>query len=238
MRNFRVAEQDLRGGDLLRYLRINKRNVQFHAKAALSKIVYCDGMPRSGSTLLFNIMRHVLLSDPDCRLSSGWVRQARHLPRAPIYLVKTHGLYPIDAWRAWRIAYSYRDPRDALVSAQRKFGDVPSISTLRKWVQDFAFAKKNANLMIRYETLIEDVPGTVTRIADLLERPVDVQKIIDDLPSDGQATDFPDQITLYHANHRTRTAKGEWRTILSPELQSQIKAEFGSWLEENGYGCC
>ncbi len=215
-------------GGSFEFMRINKRQVRFYAKARPSKIIFSDGMPRSGSTLLFNIIHQVLLSDPDCRLSSGWVSWGRHLPKAPIYLLKSHGLYPIDAWRAWRIAYSYRDPRDALVSAQRKFGQVPSILTVRKWVRDFAFAKKNADLMVQYEGLIEDIPGTVSLIADLLERPVDVQKVIDTLPSDGKVPDAPDEITLLYANHRTGTAKGEWRTILSPELQLQIKTEFGS----------
>lgn len=216
-------------------LRLNRRQLQFYAKAGRAKIIFSDGMPRSGSTLVFNIARLILQSDPDRKLSTGWVRDARRLPPADIYLIKTHGLNPVDAWRASRIIYSYRDPRDALVSHARKFGTVPTIDTCRQWIRDFDFAKKHAHLMLRYETAMSDLPRTIDRIAGLLKMPVDTREIAEGLPGDPAKRRGQDKETLFFEGHRTGTEAGDWREVLAPALQSQISEEFGPWLELHGY---
>jgi hypothetical protein len=220
------------------YLRINKRQVQFFAKAGFGRIIYADGMPRSGSTLLFNIIRLVLLSNPDCRLSSGWVRDARNLPAANTYLIKTHSLNALDTLRSNKTFYSYRDLRDALVSLLRKGGETPSMKTAHQWVEWFEAARKNAHLMVRYEDMTADVPAVVRLVAAEFGYEVDVDDIVSRLP-----TGAPDRssrapyspTTLLHQAHKTGTASGEWRTLFEPAFRRQINSELGWWFEQNGY---
>lgn len=220
------------------YLRVNKKQLQFLAGAGLAKIVYSDGMPQSGSTLLFNIARLVLQSNHGCKVSAGWVGDALDLPPADIYLIKTHGIKPLDAWRAHRFFHSFRDPRDALVSGLRKIGTQPTIEPVRAWMKWYAFAEKRADLMCRYETMIEDIPGTIRAVAGALGQMVDVDDIAKSIPMvapDRSGTVKRDKVTLMHRNHRTGTVAGEWRDIFPPALQRQISSEIGPWLERNGY---
>lgn len=216
-------------------LRINKRQLQFYIKAGRAKIIFADSMPRSGSTLIFNALRLLLKSNPDCDLQSAWVRDARSLPRANCYLIKTHGMNVIDAWRASRIVYSYRDPRVALVSLQRKFEAEPSIEYVRAWMRDFEFAEQRSDIMVRYETMREDLPATVARLAEVLGVKTDLDDILKQLNSSQGASNGIDKATLLHGSHATGTTDDEWRSVLSPELNAQIVQEFGPWLERQGY---
>lgn len=192
-------------------------------------------MPRSGSTLVFNALRLLLESDPDCDLQSAWVRDARNLPRAETYLIKTHGMNVIDAWRASRIVYSYRDPRVALVSMCRKFNTEPSIGFVRNWVRDFEFAKERADLMVRYETMIKDVPATVSMLAEVISVKTDVERIAADLANIQGTIGVTDKKTLMHGDHATSTMDNDWRTYFCEDLKAQIADEFGPWLEQHGY---
>lgn len=216
-------------------LRINKRQLQFFIRARFAKVIYADSMPRSGSTLIFNALRLLLESDPECDLQSAWVRQARSLPRANTYLIKIHGMNVIDAWRASKIVYSYRDPRVALVSMCRKFGGEPTIGSVRIWMRDFAFAQERADILIRYETMMKDVAATVEDLANLLGIEADAEKMADDLAKTLKSGSAPDQKTLLHGDHATGTKDDDWRDYLPEELKAQISAEFGPWLEKHGY---
>jgi len=239
-RHLREEMGDGEGEEMLRdYLRINKKQLQLFAKVGTGRLIYADGMPHSGSTLLFNIIRIVLSSDPLCRLSSGWVGDALALPRGNTYLLKTHGIKPLDAWRAYRLFHSFRDPRDALVSGTRKHGRPHSIERVRLWMRWYAAAEPRADLMVRYEDMVADTAATVRKVAEVLRaEDVDVTSILESLPTgapDELGETQPHSVTLMHRNHRTGTVAGDWRTVLAPELQEQIAAEFGPWLERNGY---
>ncbi len=217
-------------------LRINKKQLQFFFKAGRAKIVFVDGMPRSGSTLVFNAMRLVLQADPACDLQSSWVRNARHLPRANTYLIKTHGMNLIDAWRASKIVYSYRDPRVALVSHSRKFGTTPSIEMVHQWMRDFNFAEQHAGLMFGYEDMVKDVPAVVHALADYAGCEVDSAEIADNVNLlVRQGDDQSEAVTLLHGSHRTGTKDDEWRLFLPQALQTQITNEYSPWLERHGY---
>lgn len=216
-------------------LKVNKRQLQFFLRARGARVIYADSMPRSGSTAIFNALRLLLLTDPDCDLQSGWVRDARNMPPANTYLIKTHGMNLIDSWRASKTVYSYRDPRVALVSLSRKFGSTPSMRLVRMWMADFAFAEKHADLLLRYDMAMRDLRGTVCTLADLVGVEADCQQIADRLSPSPGGGDGPDKLTLLHGEHATGTTEDEWRTALPSDLNAQIVDEFGPWLERYGY---
>lgn len=217
-------------------LRINKRQLQFFLRAGRARVIYADSMPRSGSTAIFNALRLLLLSDPKCDLQSGWVRDARNMPRANTYLIKTHGMNLIDAWRASKTVYSYRDPRVALVSLSRKFGSEPSMDLIRMWMNDFAFAERHADLILRYETMVEDMPGMVRALAELVGREeADSDAIAAEISGSTGEGQGMDKVTLLHGDHATGTTDDEWRTFLPARLNAQIAEEFGAWFERYGY---
>ena len=217
-------------------LRINKRQLQFFLRAGRARVIYADGMPRSGSTVIFNALRLLLLSDVNCDLQSGWVRDARNLPRANTYLIKTHGMHIIDTWRASRTVYSYRDPRVALVSLWRKFGIEPTIHMFRVWMNEFAFAERHADLILRYETVMQDIPGAVQALAKLVGREeADCDAIAAEIAGSTGEGRGVDKVTLLHGNHATGTTDDEWRMVLPDTLIAQIAEEFGPWFARYGY---
>jgi len=213
-------------------------NLQFYRRLGLARLIIADGMQRSGSTLLFNMVRLILLSDERSKLTSGWIKDFATLPPGNVFLLKCHG---VDAWKIRRAAllfYTYRDIRDALVSKFRKFNQAPSIEMVRKWVVQFDTARKHADLMIRYEDMVGDVHGTVEKVAKSLRISVPTETITRELPSsfeDDNSGDRYSKTTLLHKDHITGTHSGEWRQVLDKDLQRQIDAEFGWWFSENGY---
>ena len=192
-------------------------------------------MPRSGSTLIFNALRLLLESDPDCKLQSAWVREARDLPRANTYLIKTHGMNVIDAWRASKIIYSYRDPRVALVSLCRKFDVQPTAEFIRNWLRDFAFAEERADLLIRYELMITDLSAIVSALADVVGIKTDTEQLVTKLTEVMGPGITADKKTLLHDNHVTGTRDDDWRAFFSEDMKEEIAREFGPWLERHGY---
>ena len=207
----------------------------FLHKMSRARLVLSAGMPRSGSTLLFNILRIALSKQPG-QLSSGWIGDLKSIPRGSTYLLKVHDIGLHRAIRASQVFYTYRDIRDALVSNQRKFGHA-SMSIARGWVKGYQFAQKHATRMISYEELTESLPETIAFLLEDLDVASSVQEVIAELPD--QAKDVSangySKDSLLHADHRTNTTAGEWREVLDPNLCDSVNAEFGWWFEENGY---
>lgn len=196
------------------------------------------GMPRSGSTLLFNILRLCLKEVARGGLAAGWIEDLLSLPPGKIYLVKTHQFDKFLLWRAKHVFYSYRDVRDALVSGQRKFSIVPSVSLCREYINEYLLARKYADLMLKFEYFTANTEESVAEVVRVLGVNVDVSLIVSQLPSVGVATgkvDGYDKETLLHNGHSTGTQSGSWRENLPVVLQRQINDEFAWWFEENGY---
>jgi hypothetical protein len=205
-------------------------------KLGFARLVLSAGMPRSGSTLIFNVLRLCLEKRYGDALASGWVGELRKLGTAPAYLLKVHEVSPLLRLRSQIIFYTYRDIRDVLVSSQKKFGASPSMGVCRQYIAEYDAARRYADCMLRYETFNADLAGTVGLIAKALGITVVPDEIVAALPS-AKGSDRPgyDRKTLLHQSHATHTEAGSWRQVLSPELQSQIAREFAGWFAENGY---
>lgn len=202
------------------------------------RLIYSAGMPRSGSTLLFNILRLILQKEYENQLSYGWIEDVETLPQGDIYLIKTHHLNRMGIWRAYKTFYTYRDIRDVLVSRLRKFDKDPTITMVRYYIQQDQLAKKHSDFTFQYETMAQDLPGVVSRIASELNIRIEAEEIIQRLPNPNKVNvkeGEHSKETLLHNDHVTGTVSGEWKDILSQILIDQIHKEFEWWFIKNGY---
>ena len=126
------------------------------AKVSTKPLIVSAGMPRSGSTLLFNILREILVTKWDSRLVSGSEKDFMSLPKGSAYLIKTHVLSQCYRWRAEYSFFTYRDVRVAAVSSLRKFGHPITLAGIRSKIRQYKTAKKTCNLIIQYEELVKD----------------------------------------------------------------------------------
>jgi len=202
-----------------------------------SKLIFSAGMPRSGSTLLYNILRLILEEQYGDDLTHGWVEDLKTIPGKKVFLIKTHSLDLHDRRRASKIFYTFRDIRDVMVSRWKKFDKEPGMDMVRYYIRQYQFAKKHADMVIQYEAFTEHIPDYIRQIAQTLNYPVDVDTITNKLPD--IKTNAPNQYdsgkSLLHGNHATGTKKEEWKELLPESLQQQIHKEFDWWLKENNY---
>ncbi|MFW5721455.1 MAG: hypothetical protein ACOCWW_03655 [Bacteroidota bacterium] len=213
-------------------------SINYFKQFRFKPIVISAGMPRSGSTLLFNCLRLLFLEKYGSKLSSGWIEETESFPNATIYLIKTHHLNKIDLLRAKHTFYTYRDLRDAMVSKYRMFGTVPSIENVRYTVNQYNLAKSKADLIFKYEDFVNDKNKMIDQLSEILGISVDSSTILKSLPNPGRQNkinSLHDKETLLHEKHVTGTQKGEWKSILPKTLIDDINQEFGWWFKENGY---
>lgn len=218
-----------------RYIHGGRNYVDFLRKLGTARLILSAGMPRSGSTLLFNILR-VALTHKDNRVVSGWIGDIKNLPNGSTYIIKVHHVGWHRALRAQAMFYTYRDIRDALVSNKRKFGTA-SIELVHDWIREYEFARKRAMKMIRYEDMMQSLSSVVLEVLDDLELRLSVEEVLSGLPKDDAPTENQSysKESLLHTGHRTNTVSGDWREELDTELQEQIHAQFSWWLELNEY---
>ena len=142
--------------------------------------IFCGGMPRSGSTLQFQLTAH-LVEHAGLGSRVEWVRpnefpslRDKHAAARGWKVFKTHACTPeiraeLEAGNAKGV-YVFRDIRDVLVSRMKKAG----VAFDHLWEGRFldraltgfdAWTSIEAVLVSRYEEMVADVPGEVGRIA-------------------------------------------------------------------------
>lgn len=217
----------------------NLKKVSWHAKYfGLNKLIYSAGMPRSGSTLLYNIIRLILSSKYSDKLSHGWIEEVNEIPKGEVYLIKTHHLNRMMTWRAFKTFYTFRDIRDVLVSRQKMFKKEPSIEIVRFYIQQDQIAKKYADKVFSYDLLTNETIKVTNEISESLQISVKSDQILKLLPNPASVSTLKSghsKQTLLHKNHVTGTKKLEWKDVLSDNLIRQIHNEYDWWFLENGY---
>ncbi|MEJ8566898.1 hypothetical protein V3330_04620 [Wenzhouxiangellaceae bacterium CH-27] len=204
---------------------------------AFSDLVISAGMQRSGSTLLFNILKQLFGLRSPTTITAGYIRDYAQLGAADLFIIKTHTLPVLLRLRARQIFYTYRDVRTAMVSQNRKFGGKPDLGFVSYCINQYLIAKRYGTLLIKYEDLIEDPLIWIERIAGCLKMQVDAGWVWEhvnntEIPKSG---DGYSKETLFHPNHATGTTDGEWRAVLEQNLQNEICDRFGWWLDECNY---
>jgi hypothetical protein len=211
----------------------------FKTAARHHSIVLSAGMPRSGSTWLFNAARLLLRERSD--VSSGWVGEWTNLPRQPTMLVKVHDFDPVLAKHARVVLYSYRDIRDALASSKRMFRTEPTLEAARQWLQWDHHWRSRADCMFRYESAQADPLDAIERLAQALDIPVADPELIQrelmrvEFQPRRSGPGQYDRESLLHPGHITDGRHGSWKGWLSPALLQQIERECGDWLVANHY---
>ncbi len=205
------------------------------AKFRWSPLYLSAGMRRSGSTLLFNILRELLTIKYGAGLTSGWIDDLKHLPTGTAYLIKTHHLDSLR-FRASAIFYTFRDIRVALVSDARRFDERPSLARVDEWIGQYTLAKRHATLCLKYEDLVTAPVEAVSSIAGALAidaEPEAIWALASDLES--PAAGSYSKTTLLHPQHRTMTDDHDWREVLDPALIRQMNEKYHWWFRECGY---
>ena len=215
-----------------------KRTIKLLLKIGFNQLVLSAGMHRSASTLLYNILRLCLHEKFGGSLTAGWIGDVDRLTKNRMNLIKIHTFHPISAIRAKYIFYTYRDIRQALVSANLKLNLPLSINTCRYMINQYQLSKKYADLMLSYEDIVNDTEQQIIRIANIIKVDVDPQSIIKNLPSimsERSRSKGYDRITQMHGGHSSGAHQDEWKTVLTNQLKEQIGEEFDWWFKETGY---
>ncbi len=199
------------------------------------------GMPRSGTTWLFNIVRTMLTSTEQMaqNFSCGWIGDLNTMPMKPVMLVKVHDFHPEYLKPASFILYSFRDIRDVLASMYRKFDKEPTLEAADIALGMYAHWMRHANFVMKYEDMMA---GQKLKIAEELAgrfqlSHLDIEKIVDEVEGmkASAGTETYDVNSLYHEGHITDGRHGSWEGIISPELEAQILQKHEAWFRHHGY---
>ena len=120
----------------------------------MEKLIVTAGMPRSGSTLLYNTVRLLLERTGKLDIGAGWISDFNSFKNHDLVILKIHSYEPVIANNAAMILYSYRDIRDALASFKRKFGIEPTIDRARKFIVNDKNWREKSPFIMKYEDMI------------------------------------------------------------------------------------
>lgn len=219
------------------------KHTMSHCKQEEVFLYLSGGMQRSGSTWLYNIIRLTLLASPSIKenLYSGWSGN-KIVPEKHI-LLKIHSFNKNLVNLACFTAYSYRDIRDALASAKRKFNITPSMELCERWIVQHNEWIKKADIVMRYEDMLDNKLPIVNEIIDKLGiKEAISEEIIEQAKklshaSEGQKKEGKgyNLTNLYHPGHKTDGRHGSWKETLNPKLVSAIESKHYKWLKQYGY---
>ena len=198
-------------------------------------MIISAGMPRSGSTLLYNMLREILLVKWGRNLVAGWEGDVDLFSGADVYLVKTHTITIAHTVHADLLFFSYRDIRTVAVSTMRMFGQALSFESMRANVEEYRKAYVASDLTVSYEMLVEQPVDVIARLAETLRINVVPESICERVlnlkpPMEGYAGE-----SLLHKDHFRHTSDDAWFEIAPLELQQRVNDEFGWWFRECGY---
>ncbi|QDT61735.1 Sulfotransferase domain protein [Stieleria bergensis] len=201
------------------------------------------GMPRSGSTWLYNVARLLIESDTSLskRFTFGWVGDFKKLPTQGSCLIKLHEFDAEIAESADVILYSYRDIRDATASPVRKFNKAATLDMVDQFVREHGQWAAKANYVMRYEDMLVEKETIVQQVATTLGiaeiDPAVITASVEALAyeSKGKKRKTYHKQNLYHRNHITDGRHGSWQGVLSDEFVEAIEQRHAEWLHEHGY---
>jgi len=207
------------------------------------RVIVCAGMPRSGSTWLFNAIRLLLLEvkSPD-DVYGAWVEMYVRSHRGTYHVVKTHGFISSLANNAWRVFTSRRDLRDIAASLvlKRWASRRSLIRALDAAVRSHSAWRRHSSYEMVYEELVTSPIEQLARIAATLEiepSPDLLRRVQTRLDSLQPVAGVPPERSpnLLHPGHRQRGECGYYLEVLDRDLVSKIERTFRPWLSEYRY---
>lgn len=202
-----------------------------------SRLILAAGLPRSGSTALFNAAR-LLLEAVGRPLTSGWIDDVTP-PVQSTVLLKVHEWHPELARRADVVLTCHRDLR-AVARSLAAIGWLwpgdQAIDHIAHVVQLHEHWSGQAALDLHYETMILDWEEVATRVAlvlgidpgtvDLTAVAREVAELRTEIPAEREH----DPLTLMHKDHRQKQA-----TSPPSPIENEIQPRFSAWQEAHGY---
>jgi len=228
---------------MLKKIRKTRKYLSYYLAFSKSKIILSAGMPRSGSTWLYNAARLIMLHSKltSNTFSCGWIRDLDFPPQVDIMLIKVHNLPQFVAKKADLILYSYRDIRDALASSKRKSGKEPSMDRARYLIELDTKWRKLSDFTMRYETMIKNPNDIIERLASILEvKDIDSEYIVNEInklsyDSPGQKKNEYNMVNLLHQKHITDGRHKSWNSDVDASLVKEIEKEYHYWFEKYNY---
>jgi len=182
------------------------------------KVIVIAGVPRSGSTWVFNAAR-LVLEKTSAKVYAAWCEDYTQNTQteSDFHVVKLH--------RPDQLTFQY----DYLLTTRREL--VQQLGSLIRmgWLSDdpvqirrkaenlqssFVFWEKYSNLLIEYQDIVADPKAAISQIGSLLEKTLttqEVNKIADDLEAlkapNGNSYDLK---TLLHPNHRAQPEERDY----------------------------
>jgi hypothetical protein len=205
-----------------------------------STIVLSAGMPRSGSTWLYNAARLLLRAKEGSRLGCGWIGDWQSMPRKSVMLLKCHDYQWLLTQRAAIVLYSFRDVRDALASNKRKFATEPTLDLTRTWLDHDRRWRKSADHVLRYETMLGNPEAALKNLAQVLEvADAPIAELAQELKGlharvGARKFDYHPE-NLLHPEHVTDGRPLSWHGWLTSDLVRRLEMEFPEWFVANGY---
>ena len=105
--------------------------------------VLSAGIMRSGSTMMYNILRRILLIKYGDTLVAGWQNNMVDLPLGDFYLIKTHNMAPFVKAKPEHIFFTYRDLRTVEVSMNKFFGTPLSAEAIGYYILEYYRDRKS-----------------------------------------------------------------------------------------------
>lgn len=197
-------------------------------------LIICCGMPRSGSTLQFNVTWKALEATGvgqrvEWQSSSDWsnaTQQIREYAESDTsYVVKMH--FPPDnikefaeTFRSIRFIYVHRDIRDVIYSMKKKFRfslpravlRISQSLELERWL----LGRPNREVLIQeYRLLLDDLPTAIRQIAEFCDSPLNEYFIMQ----------ISDELSIEKAYNKSRKSPvrfEHWRRRLNRLLRREI----------------
>lgn len=204
------------------------------------KIIICAGIPRSGSTWLYNAVR-MIHHFAGIEYQAGWIGEYQRGGNAPVHIIKVHEPTSRFVGAQAIVLTTRRDLRSIARSLLRMgwaHTSDDTMSALVRTCEMHAYWNSRTSYEIAYEELLGNQALHVEAIARTCgiaiarKDAMDIVKAIDGLiePSSGGH----DRETLLHPGHCSDRRDGPWSS-LTGELASRIERECGYWQAAWGY---
>ena len=202
--------------------------------------VVAAGMHRSGSTLLYNVLRMIL--SQDSTVYSAFLNLSYDAAEAAEYdhqVIKVHRFNSAVAKTADFIFMTRRDLRDVAASSVRhkKLSPLPTptvvycVKVMRRehdpWLP-------HVSMVIPYHLMMQDKVKCIRRIAAMLKQEVNAAEVHASVEA-LKSTNMFDPVTQLHPNHITDGRVGSYRETLPQASVDAINLRCKSWLKKYGY---
>lgn len=201
------------------------------------------GIPRSGSTRLFNIVRLGLLQHfPKNYINAHWVTTFNDNP-ACHNILKVHEFSNNLVDYADFIFTTKRDIRFIAASAwdHRAHGVYRKPSELVESMASVLIMyekwKVHSDYEIVYEKFSEHSEEIVSNLFSIIGLPIDVKKLLNDLNDikNSKTVFNEDGESLMHVNHISEKTCLDYRERLPTVFSQAVETVFRPWLEQHGY---